>query len=545
MASPPLLVHQAVARALFENGVDTIFGLMGDANMFMVESFMRECGGTFIAAANEAGGATMALGYATVSGKIGVCSVTHGPAMVNTTTALVHGVRASLPMVLLCGDTHIEDRSHTQNVAQREFIVAAGAGFEQLRSARTVAEDVARVLRRAVAERRPIALNMPHELDWKEAENFQPIRIHTPESRAVVAASDDLDNAVGIIAAAKRPIVLAGRGARSPEAKSAMLRLAERIDAPLATTLKAKDLFRGEDYDLGIFGTVSTPGAVETVMESDCIIAFGASLHVKTISNGTFINGKRVVQINLEPAEVGKNFEPDAGVVGDPAGTADLIVHWLDEAEVAPSGFRSDELKRRIAADAAEIVGAGPGEDERKYYRQALARLDVILPKDRLLVTDLGRFMLEVWTTIKVDGPGAFVPTTDFGSIGLGLCHAIGAAFGAPGRPTVAFCGDGGFMHGGLAEFNTAVRHNADLIVVVCNDGAYGAEQMTFHRKSMDARSIFFNWPDFAPVAIALGGEGITVRSEADWAAAEQAIKNRTGPLLIDVKLDAQRMPLY
>jgi len=541
--SSAVTVHQAIARALFENGVDTIFGLMGDANMYMVESFIRECGGKFIAAANEAGAACMALGYAAASNKVGVCSVTHGPAMVNTATALVHGVKASLPMLLLCGDTNKEDRTHTQNIAQREFVIAAGAGFEQLRTSRTVAEDVATVLRRAIVERRPVALNVPHELDWKPAENFAPIRIRIPDSRATVSSSDDLDAAIGIIATAKRPIVLAGRGAKSPAAKSALLRLSQRIEAPVATTLKAKDLFRGEDCNLGIVGTISMPGTVETLMESDCIVAFGASLHTKTMSNGTFRKGRRIVQVNLEPTEIARHYEADAAVVGDPAAVADLIVHWLDEAEVPPSGFRSDEIRQRIAADAAELNGSG--ENERKYYRAAVRELNRILPENRVLLTDVGRFMLEVWTMIDVDGPASFISTSDFGSIGLGLSHAVGASFGTPGRPAVVFCGDGGFMHGGLAEFNTAVRHNADLIVVVCNDGAYGAEQMSFHRRQMDAHSIFFDWPDFAPVAIALGGEGVTVRTEADWSLAEQAIKGRTRALLIDLKLDAARMPLY
>src|ERR1700737_3178535 len=112
-------------------------------------------------------------------------------------------------------------------------------------------------MRRALVARRPVALNIPLELDWKEVENYQVVRVRVPESRAIVSKSDDLDNAVGNIPAAKRPVILAGRGAISPEAKGALLKLARRIEAPLTTTLKAKELFRGEDFDLGICGTVS------------------------------------------------------------------------------------------------------------------------------------------------------------------------------------------------------------------------------------------------------------------------------------------------
>lgn len=538
-------VHQALARSLFDNGVDTIFGLMGDANMFMVRSYIRECGGTFVAASHEAGAATMALGYSSLSGKPGVCSVTHGPAMVNTVTALAHGVKASLPMVLLCGDTDTEDREHTQNIAQRPFVVAAGAGFEQLRSPKTVGQDVARALRRAQLERRPVALNIPYEFDWQEAEAFRPIRVHIPESRGIVSASADLDDAIGIIATAKRPVVLVGRGAVSLRAKTAIGRLAARIEAPLCTTLKAKDLFRGERFNLGICGTVSTPVAVETLMDSDCIIAFGASLNKFTLSRGAFARGKRIIQVNLEPTELGRNVEVTAALVGDPASVADLIVHWLDAADAAPSGYTSEELRRKLAAQTIEPVTHTDCREGTVDFLRALARLEQSLPPERILVTDVGRFMLKVWTSIGVQGPGSFVMTNDFGSIGLGLSHAIGASYAAPGRPVVLVCGDGGFMHGGLIEFNTAVRHRANLIVVVCNDAAYGAEHNTLLKRQLEPDTIRFDWPDLAAAAIALGGAGVTVAAESDWEAAEAAIKSRSRPLLIDVRLDFQRMPEF
>ena len=542
-----LKVHQAIARALADNGVDTIFGLVGDANLFMIDSFVHDCGGTFVAAAHEAGGALMALGYASLSGKVGICSVTHGPAMTNTVTPLVEGVKGSLPMVLLCGDTAVEDRENNQNVAQRDIIMATGAGFEQLRSPRTVAQDVARALRRAIVERRPIALNLPYEFDWNDVD-YQAVRVHIPESRAIVSSSDDLDNAIGIIASAKRPVIVVGRGAVSPEARSAILKLARRIEAPLATTLKAKDLFRGEDFNLGVCGTISSAVTVDVILQSDCLISFGASLTYRTTSHGSFLKGKRVVQVNLEPSEVGKNVPLDAGLVGDPAGVADLIVHWLDEAEIPSSGWYTEELKQQIASEVPQLGEQSDFDNGTVDYRLTLVRLDRILPQDRVLVTDGGRFMRGPWTMIKTPGPGSFLATVNFSSIGLGLSHAIGASFALPGRPIVLFTGDGGFMHGGLSEFNTAVRYKLDLIVIVCNDGAYGAEVTKFQQKrpdrQMDHGLITFDWPDFAPLAIASGGHGVTVRSEQDWGQAEAAIQHRRGPVLIDIRLDPSRMSL-
>jgi thiamine pyrophosphate-dependent acetolactate synthase large subunit-like protein len=126
----------------------------------------------------------------------------------------------------------------------------------------------------------------------------------------------------------------------------------------------------------------------------------------------------------------------------------------------------------------------------------------------------------------------------NFASIGLGTGTAVGAAVGTPDRPTVLICGDGGFMMDGVAEFNSAVRHGVDLIVVLLNDGAYGAEHIQFTMRDMDPVVTTFDWPDFAPVADALGGTGYTVRNAADLDLALAALPSRTGPVLIDIKID-------
>jgi len=541
-----LRVHQAVARTLRENDVDTIFGLVGDANMFVVDSFVEEQGGRFVSAANEVGGALMALGYALVSGNVGICSVTHGPGLTNTITALVEGVKGSCPLVLICGDTASVERENNQNVSQNELVAATGAGFEQLRAASTAVEDTARAIRRALVERRPIILNLPVDMDWLELD-YAPVRVRIPERRAIVPASEDLDNAVGIIAAARRPLILAGRGAANAEGRRALAALANRIEAPLATTLKAKGLFAGEPFDLGICGTVSSPAAVDTILAADCIVAFGASLTYRTTSHGALTKGKRIIQINQDPRALGANIPFDAALVGDPAGMADLIVHWLDEADIPPSGWYSDELRSALTPAPLPHAEESHANGTVDYLR-ALHRLDALLPADRILVTDGGRFMGAAWTNLSVDDPSRFIASVNFASIGLGLSHAIGAAYADLERPVVLAIGDGGLMNGGLSEFNTAVRHGLDLIALVFNDGAYGAEVSKFanrhQSRTMRDGLISFDWPDFAPVAIALGGDGVTVRSSDDWPAVADAIANRTRPLLIDVKLDPSRIAM-
>lgn len=538
----PMKLHAALAKSLFDNGVSTMFGLIGDGNLFVVQSYVDDLGGTFVSSANEAGATVMAIGYAVVSGEVGVVTVTHGPGVANTLGGLIEGVRAQVPMVLVCGDTAAADKHGLQNVPQRDLIVSTGAGFEQVRAPQTVFEDLRTAFRRARTERRPIALNIPADFMWLDVD-YEEVDTRVFDNRAVVPESRDLDDAIGILAAAKMPIILAGRGAIETQQKESLIRLANRTDALLATTLKAKGLFRGHDFDIGVFGTLSTPVATDLIMRSDCVVAFGASLNQYTTASGSLLKDKRVVQCNLNEEDIGKFGQPTVGIIGDPALTADLFVRWLDNAEVPSSGFRSQEISEQIRDYSFARGLEDKATADTVDITRSLLRLNEAAPKDRIFSTDVGRYVGQTWKVFDVPDPRSFLFTVHFGSIGLGMPYAIGASFAAPGRPALLVTGDGGFMLGGLTEFNTAVRHNVDLIVIVCNDGSYGAEHIQFRNKNLNPDISCFDWPELAPLADALGGQGISVRNQDDLNDACAAMDERTRPLLIDLKLDPDHVP--
>ncbi len=530
-------VYQAIARATRDQGVETMFGLMGDANLFMVDSFVRDCDGRFVPSAHEGSSVLMALAYAHVAEKVGVATVTHGPALTNCMTALTEGVRGHIPIVLLAGDTPVANPRHLQSIDQREVVKATGAGFEQLRTPDTVGMDVARAFYRAQVERRPIVLNLPSDFMWQEVSHTsQVLDIFTAPGG--VAQGDILDEAIGMIASARRPLILAGGGAVG--ARDQLIRLADRLEAPLATTLKAKGLFNKHPYNIDIFGTLSTPAAYELIAQSDCIVCFGTGLHDFTTDRGKLMKDKRIVQVDIEPTAIGGGLHPDAALVADAGLTAETILYWLDQAEIAPSGF-TRELDIEVLT--AHPVGADKTADGFVNFVQALERLEKALPKNRVLVTDGGRFMTEVWCRISAPDPQSFVVTANFGSIGLGLPEAIGAGVAVPDRPVVVFCGDGGFMMGGINEFNTAVRLGLDLIVIVANDSAYGAEHIQFLDRKMDPSLTEFHWPSFADIARSLGGQGIEVHSNAELETALAAIEDRKGPVLIELRLDPHDLP--
>ena len=530
-------VHEAIAKALAVRGAP-LFGLIGDANLFMVDAYVRRFDGRYVSAASEAAATLMALGWAQVAGGVGMATVTHGPALTNALTALAEGVKARVPMVLLAGDTPVAARDHLQGIDQRALALATGAGFVQLRTPGTVEADLAEAFRVARRDWRPVVLNMPAEFMWQDAGPQAPASDYLAPAAFVPAEGDELDKAVGILAAARAPILLAGRGATGAAHRQAMLALAERIGAPLATTLRGRNLFRGEPFDLGIFGTLSTPPAMDAIGRADCVIAFGASLNQFTTGQGALLRGKRLVQVDAHGPEIGARRAPEAALLGDPAEVARLLIHWLDAAEIPASGFRSDELGASLSAWRPEPLGGPPPRAGAVDLRAALRALDAALPEDRVVVTDAGRFVGEAWRWFDVRHPRDFVYACGFGAIGLGLPEAIGAAVAAEGRTTVLVIGDGGFMLGGLGEFASAVRHGCDLVTILCN-----AEHVQFRDRDMDPGASLFDWPDFAPVAAALGGEGVTVRGPEDLAMASEAIRRRRGPLLIDLKIDPERVP--
>ncbi|MFE0748907.1 thiamine pyrophosphate-binding protein [Gordonia sp. NPDC058843] len=530
-----MFFHETIARSLRAEGVTTIFGVMGDANLYMMDSFADLDDTQFISTSNEAGAITAANGYARVTGGLGVACVTHGPALTNTLTGLVESVKDRTPVLLVAGDTAVVDRDNFQNIAQREVVVPTGAGFEQVRAADTVAEDVAVAVRRALSERRPIVLNVPIEFQWETVEHAASSPRWAP-IQAVRPAEQALEDAVAVIATARRPLVLAGQGVDSPEARTAVARLAHRIGAPLGTTLRGRDSFRDDPHNIGIVGTISHEVALDVIGDADTVIAFGAGLNKWTTMEGSVLAGRRVVQVDVDRDALHRNGSVDAVVLGDAGVTAGELVEMLDAIEVPSTGFASPELAARLTErrDDGFVDRGGDGTVD---LRSAMIAIENAFPRDRALVYDGGRFIFNAFALFHVEKPRDYVHTVNFGSIGLGMGNAIGAAVGTQ-RPTLLVTGDGGFMLGGLAEFNTAVRHGLDLVVAVFNDGAYGAEHIQFRRKDLDPTRSTFDWPDFAPVAESLGARGYTVRSSDDLHRALAELPNRDRPVLLDIKLD-------
>jgi thiamine pyrophosphate-dependent acetolactate synthase large subunit-like protein len=535
-------VHAALAQGLLDLGVRDLFGVIGEGNLYVVDSFSRVLGGRYVPAAHESGAVLMATGYAQISGEVGVATVTHGPGLTNAVTALVEAGRSQAPVLLIAGDVPESEPAHLQYIGQREVIAAAGAGFVGVDSAAGAREALDEAWRRARDERRPVVLDLPADLLWVETDYAGPL----PLAAAGVAAGPDheqLDVAVGLFAAANRPLVLAGAGARGPGAREAIRRLAAVRGALLGTTLRGKDLFADDPASVGVFGTFSHPAALDAIMASDCILAFGASLNEWTTAKGDLVRGKRVIHCDVDGARIGRTTPVDAALTGDAAQVAATMADWLEEADVSPSGFRSEAQLARLAdyraawTARAEQAGAGPVD-----ARVVLEYIGGRLPTDRTVVFDGGRFLYQAVPAVSAP-PDGYAHALSFGAIGAGLATSIGAWAASPSRPVLHVSGDGGFMLGGLAELVTAVREKADLIVAVINDGSYGAEHVQFLNRAMPTDTAMTGWPDLEPVARALGARALTVRDLGDLPSVGAALADRDGPVLIDIKTDPMTMP--
>lgn len=548
-------VYEALAQSLRAHGTEQVFGLAGDGNLFVLDAWVHAQGGRYVACAHEANGMLAALGYAQVSGRIGVATATHGPGLTNAFTALVEGVLGRIPAVFLCGDTPGATLGHLQKIDQREVVKATGAGFVQLHTPDSAGIDLARAFRRAALEQRPIVFNMPADIQELETE-VGPVVLPAPPVCYAAVECEAWNTALDIIASAKRPLIIAGRGAIGPEARSAILRLAKRIDAPIATTLRAVGLFNDYPFAIGVFGTLSRPVALDVMGRSDCAITFGASLTNLTLGGdrhgrrGNLLDGMRVVQILTDAQDNERSTEHEVRLIADPALAVGKIIATLDAAEIPPSMNTGKDLAEALQRESRAFLEplpfkqTAPGTID---FIPALRHINRALPAEHIVVTDTGRFLTGgAWTNLAVQNPRHFVPTTNFGPMGSAMGEAIGAACAAPNIPTLLIVGDGGFMLGGLPDLATVAHESLRLITVVCNDGAYGAEYLQLANKSKPTSVSLTSTINFAAVAHAMGIPSFRIQDPATLDnATTQLSRTTSGPLVIELCLDPMKVVPY
>lgn len=533
-------VASHVAQVLRAHGIRTIYGLMGDGNLHQILAFVEEQQGQFVSTVSEGGAISMADGAARSGGRVAVASVTHGPGVTNGLTALTEAVRARSRVLVLTGDTPAVP-NHLQALDLRAAAQLTGAEYVRVSNPDSAVDQVRGVLRRLRTTPAPIPVmvDLPSGLAEERITNESSILGPGAGTHAVPPASLPVstDEALGAIASARRPVIVAGQGAL--QAREQLLRLSTAIGAPTATTLLGQGLFEGTAHDLGVCGTVGRPGALEAISDSDCLIAFGASLNRFTTGDGAATADKAVVHVDADPTALGRHTQPTHALVGDAAATAAFMCEQLTLADHVPGGW-NERAASGFSAPEVEPRDTAKGTVDLATAMDAANR---ILPAHRLVVSDTGRFIYTAWRHLHALRPASFIHTLNFASIGLGLATAIGVALSHPDRLTVAVVGDGGGMMG-LGELATAVREKAPLLVLVANDAAYGMEHHNLSVAGHDPSHSHLTWPDFAALADGFGAAGHTVTNLEDLEAVLMNLADvPERPTLIDLRLDRNAIP--
>lgn len=533
---------EVLAKSLVKCGIGTMFGVIGEGNLAFVEAYHRDKSTEYVGMSNEGRAVEAAAGLAQTSGNVGSATVTHGPGLTNTVTALTEATRAGIPLILIAADTSRNDEYHAQNIDQKSVVEPTGAGFRQVNTAENVAERVENAIEAAIRERRPIVLNIPSELQWKEVEYLER-RVVIEDAQRIRPDTEVLEHAASVIISARRPLVLVGRGVADNGSKSSMVALARRIGAPIATTLGAKDLFYGEPEDVGIFGSLSDRRTMEVISSCDCIIAVGASLNPYTTVKGALLAGKRTIQVDIDPLGAARYPNSAVRVICDGNVFVEEMLSLIEVACIEPSRFASyivTECKYE-QYDAADLNDAGRAK--KCNIETALRVINDRFDSERTVVCDGGRFLGAACSYLNVRYPGKLVMSTAFGGIGLGLGTAIGACYGSRDRSVMLVTGDGGYVLGGWSDLTTVVNNQLNLCVVVLNDGAYGAEHVQLLGRGVKPDISEFKWPEFADVADAMGVKGVKVRNVEELVSGVNAIASMAGPRLIDIKLDPYEVP--
>lgn len=532
-------VAEAVGRALVEAGHDRPFGVVGSGNFWLTHA-MAEAGARFVAARHECGAVCMADGWARASGRLGVATVHQGPGLTNATTGLAEAAKSRTPLLLLAADTSTGAATSNFRIDQDGLAASVDASVERLHTPESAMADLARARRRALVERRTVAVMVPKDVGLAPAVGDASLSdVDAPAAPA--PAGTAVAKVADLLQSAERPAIVAGRGAVAADAGPPLEALADRTGALVATSANGHGLFAGHPRCLGIAGGFASPTAARLLAEADLVLAFGASLNMWTTRHGTLIGpDARVVQVDVEPAAIGRHVRADVGLVADAAEAARTIAGALERRGHEPNRWGREPLE----ALEERIAGGGwrdvPYEDastgDTIDPRTLSLALEELLPAERTVAIDSGHFMGWPAMYLSVPDPRAFVFNQSFQSIGLGLGAAIGAAVARPDRITMAALGDGGaFM--ALGELETAARLSLPLLVVVYDDAAYGAEVHHFAPETDALDIVRFPDADFAALGRAAGGEGITVRSPADLAPVGDWLEDPDGPLVVDARV--------
>lgn len=536
---PVLTVNESIVRTLVAWDVGSCFSLMGEDTAKLIAAIAAHPALRNYTTRHDATAVSMAEGFARAAGNVGVAVLSRGPGFTNGLTSMVNACKAGSRVLVITGDSPVingvQETSFPKHLRQEDIAGTCGIDVFTPDRVQSVTEVTERALERA-ASGRVVLLNVPA--------NFFDAEIELPLERRIDAVTEfpttigeaDLDRIVTLLTEAGCPLILAGRGA--VDATRALVRLADATDALLGTSLMAKDAFFGEPGNVGVVGGFSHPRARSLLDEVDVVVAFGASLNTFTTGGRRLFQNARVCHVALEPGnKTGLVAAPEVTIAADSGAVADMLLSRLpaDVARTA-SGWRTraiDTLTGRVPV--AEFVDQSTATliDPRTL----MCVLNEQLPGQRTITVDGGHHA--GWPALYVDVPSgrdAFY-CLSYSALGIGPGTALGVALARPEQLNVLFVGDGG-LYMTLGELETATRYRIPVLIVVVNDGAFGAEAHFLEMSGAAPDEATFGFQDIVGIARGVGAEAALVRTVAEAEDGARLARDLNGPLVLDCRVN-------
>jgi thiamine pyrophosphate-dependent acetolactate synthase large subunit-like protein len=474
----------AIVEALRAEGVDTIFGLVGSTTNSIVTELYGRKDIRLVDTRHEEGSAFMAYGYARASGKPTVCLTTSGPATINLMTGIALAYKGRAPVIAMAGD--VDRRYLDRDGAQSFDLVSLFKPITYLsrQAHRTdrIPELIHDAFRSAMSGKRgPVFVNIPRDLmDDQMIDDtlLHPASAYRAVQGRVQGDREAVRRAADLLSKAERPVLLAGGGVIDGDATSEAVQLAELLDMALVAAYGHNDAVpNSHRLYIGIPGNRGAPEAMEALHRADVILALGTRLNQhSTHWDSSVINPKtRIIQIDIDAQEVGRNHPVEIGIVGDAKAIAQQLLEALGSTKREKAVWRGEIesfAKRRKARLAEEESLQGDPMMPQRVYPE----LRKVLPRDCMVTIDAGVAPGLTYDRLSFELPRTFFNYSGHGGLGMGYAVGLGTKVGRPERPAISIQGDGGFLYTSQ-ELNTAVRHKIPLVSLVLNNSCHGAEK--------------------------------------------------------------------
>lgn len=527
---------EIVIECLKEQGVDTVFGYPGGAILNVYdELYKHQDEITHILTSHEQGASHAADGYARATGKVGVCFATSGPGATNLVTGIATAYMDSIPVVAITANVGLSllGRDSFQEIDIAGVVMPITKYSFIVKDVTQLADTIRRAFEIAKTGRPgPVLVDITKDVtaNVTEYESVEPKQVE----RVVKTIKDkDIDTAIEFIHQSQTPYIFIGGGVILSDASKELAEFVNKVHAPVADTLMGKGAFDGEsELYTGMLGMHGTKASNLGVTECDLLITIGARFSDRVTGNAkTFARKAKILQIDVDPAEINKNVMTHASIIGDIKEVLIRLNDRLEEQNHKEWLAHIKELKAKHPLKYNDSGLSGPYIIEQLYN---------VTKGDAIITTEVGQHQMWAAQFYKYKNPRTFLTSGGLGTMGYGLGASIGAKVACPDKTVINVAGDGCFRMN-MNEIATAARYNIPIIQVVVNNHVLGMVrqwQTLFYGKRY-SHTILNDAVDFVKLAEAMGAEGIRVTTKEELVPAIEEALKRNKPVVIDCQIDS------